>query len=173
MTKPVFPIDFNAIRSAIVQEIKAVTFLDDKHVRAEEAETQNDPRPRRPYMAFKIIGPADKSGDDDQELVSDTMWNSGGVRKMTISFHCYGRDHEEAYNYMTLWQGALNTEPVIQTLREKGIAIWIVGNVADLSILLNTGYEGRSHMDVTFGIASNIVSDYGKIEHVDVEGEYL
>jgi hypothetical protein len=170
MTNPVFPINFDVIRAAIAQEIKKVCLFDEAHVRCEEVETQNVPRPKRPYMSFKIIGPADKNGDDSYDNIVDTTWNTGGVRKMTISFHCYGKSHEEAYNYMSLWQAALGTEPILEDLRAKGIAVWIIGNVADLSILLNTGYEGRSHMEVTFGIASNIVSDYGRMEHVTVNG---
>ena len=170
MTKPIFPIDYNLIRKALVDEIKAVTFLDQNHVIVEETEIQNSPRPKRPYMSFKIINPGEKIGDDSWDNVSDTKWNTGGVRKMTVSFHCYGTSHEEAYNYMGLWQASLNTEPTIQRLRQAGIAIWMVGNVADLSLLLNTGYEGRSQMETTFGIASNIISDFGEMDHVTIEG---
>ena len=170
MTKPIFPIDYNAIRKALIQEIKKVTFLDDNHVVIEEPETQHSPRPTRPYMAFKITGPGTKEGDDSFDNITDSKWNSGGNRKMTVSFHCYGTSHEEAYNYMALWQASLNLPDVLEDLRSKGIAVWMVGNVADLSILLNTGYEGRSHMETTFGIASNIVADFGRIEHVTIEG---
>ena len=170
MTKPIFPIDFDAIRKAFVDEIRKVCIFDQDHVIVQEPETQNSPRPTRPYMAFKMTGPAGKSGDDSSDFISGTNWNTGGVRKLTISFHLYGKTHEEAYNYMALWQAALNTEPTLERLRSKGIAVWVVGNLADLSVLLNTGYEGRSHMEVTFGIASNMLSDLGIIEHVNVQG---
>ena len=89
---------------------------------------------------------------------------------MTISFHFYGQSHEEAYNYMSLWQAALNTDLTISRLRTSGIAVWMVGNVADLSVLLNTGYEGRSHMECIFGVASNMTTDSGQIDHVTVNG---
>ena len=87
---------------------------------------------------------------------------------MTVSFNCYGESHEEAYNYMQLWNSALDLENIQEDLRRAGIAVWVIGNVADLSQLLNTGYEGRAHMEVTFGIAVNLTSDLGAMESVDV-----
>lgn len=168
--KPIFPIDYNKLRIALVRELKRVTLLDDDHILTEEPEVQNSPRPTRPYMSFKITGPATKYGDDSYDNVSGTSWNTGGVRKMTVTFHAYGCDHEEAYNYMSLWQTCLNTESTLSKLRSAGLAVWMVGNVADLSLLLNTGYEGRSMMESTFGVAANLVTDYGQIEHVTVNG---
>jgi hypothetical protein len=170
MTKPIFPIDYNLIRKTFVQEIKKVTFLDENHVIAEENEIQNSPRPTRPYFSFKITGPGTKIGDDSHDNILGPSWNVGGIRKMTISFHCYGTSHEEAYNYMSLWQASLNAEPSLERLRINGIAVWMVGNVADLSQLLNTGYEGRAHLETTFGVASNLISDFGEIDHADIHG---
>jgi hypothetical protein len=170
LTNIKLPIDFNAIRKAIANEIVKSVGFDTNHVILEEPETPNTPRPTRPYMSFKLTSPAGKNGDDSYEHVSGTIWNSGGVRKMNVSFHCYGTSHEEAYNLMSLWQAVLGVEPVQERLRKSGIAIWIIGELADLSLLLNTGYEGRSHMDVSFGVASNIESDFGAIEHVTVDG---
>jgi hypothetical protein len=170
MTNPTFPVDYNAIRKAIANEIMASCQLDSNNVILEEPEVQNVPRPKRPYMSFKITSPGVKSGDDSFDHDSGSKWNVGGQRKMNISFNCYGKSHEEAYNYMSLWQAMLGTEPVMGRLRRAGIAVWIIGELADLSLLLNTGYEGRSHLDVSFGIASNILSDFGLIESVEVDG---
>ena len=89
---------------------------------------------------------------------------------MTVEFNSYGRSHEEAYNYMALWQGSLDLSNIQADLRTVGIGVWIIGNVADLSQLMNTGYEGRAHMECTFGIAFNISSDLSYIETVVAEG---
>lgn len=170
------PIDFNLIRKAFAREIQKVTGFDSNHVVLLEPETQNSPRPSRPYMGFKFTTPAAKSGDDSKDSVLDThgnpttIVNSGGVRKMTISFQCYATSHEEAYNFMSLWQTALDLSNIQEDLRRSGIAVWIIGNVADLSALLNTGYEGRSQMDCTFGIAMNLSSDLGSEDAVEVQG---
>lgn len=170
-------IDFNTVRAAFAREIQRVSGLDQNRVVYKEAEAPNSPRPKPPYIAFKITTPSAKSGDDSKQNVLDsqgngtTIWNSGGVRQMTVEFDCYGRSHEEAYNYMSLWQTALDLEDVQAILRQVGVAVWVIGTVADLSALLNTAYEGRAHMDCTFGIAMNLQSDLGAIEIVPVAGK--
>ena len=89
---------------------------------------------------------------------------------MSVSFHVYALDKDQAYNYMALWQACLDQFTTQEWLRRAGIAVWLIGNVADLSQLLNTGYEGRTQMDVQFGIASNLTEDLGAIEKVAVTG---
>lgn len=171
-----FPIDYFAIRKAFIKVIMLTTNLDQNHVITEEPESQNWPRPSKPYISMKITTPAARFGDDTIINVTDalgqpsTIFNSGGPRKMTVSFHCYGTSHEEAYNYMSLWQSSLDLQNIQEILRDTGIAVWIIGTVADLSSLLNTGYEGRAHMDCTFGLAFNLESDLGAIETVNVDG---
>ena len=170
-------LDYNQIRKAIAREIQKVTGLDNNHVVYLEAEAPNVPRPTNPYMGFKIISPGERFGDDSKQNIIDPVtglptnnWNSGGNRKMTISFNAYGTSHEEAYNYMSLWQAALDLENIQEDLRAFGIAVWVIGNVADLSALLNTGYEGRAQMDCSFGIAVNVQSNLGEIDSGAVEG---
>jgi hypothetical protein len=173
---PQFPIDYIAIRKAFISTIMLTCNLDQNHVITEEPESQEWPRPSKPYISMKITSPAARYGDDcavnlpDAEGNPTTVWNSGGPRKMTVSFHCYGNSHEEAYNYMSLWQSSLDLANIQAILRETGISVWLIGTVEDLSSLLNTGYEGRSHMDVTFGLAFNLASDLGAIESVQVTG---
>lgn len=168
--------DFNEARVLFAREIQKVTALSQQRVILSEPEVQNEPRPPKPYFSFKMTVPAAKFGDDSKDPVLDkdgkstTVINSGGVRRMSVSFDCYGRSHEEAYNYMLAWQCALDREDIQEDLRRQGIAVWIIGAVADLSQLLNTGYEGRSHMDCTFGFAVNTQSDLGEITDVPVTG---
>jgi hypothetical protein len=170
---PVFPVDYDKLRRAMVVEVQKITGLT---CIMEQPETQDTPRPANPYFSMLITGPAGKSGDDSKDNVLDdqgnptTGWNSGGVRKMTVGFNAYGRTHEEAYSYMGLLQTSLDLQNVQEDLRRAGIAVWVIGAVADLSQLLNTGYEGRAHMEVQFGIAMNLSSDLGAIETAVVEG---
>jgi hypothetical protein len=72
---------------------------------------------------------------------------------------------------MTLVQAKLQDETVLMDLRRSSIAVWDVGTVADLSQLLNTAYEGRTQMDITLGVASNLGADLGEIESVTISGE--
>lgn len=167
------PLDFNALRIAVIDEVQKITRTT---CIVAEPETQNVPRPCKPYFTMKMISPATKSGDDAATNIHDlsghatTNWNRGGQRKMTVSFNCYGRSHEEAYNYMALWQSSLELESVQADLRKAGIAVWLNGNVADLSALLNTGFEGRAQMDVQFGVASNLTENLGEIDTITIEG---
>lgn len=164
-----FPIDFVAIRKALADQMTATTAL---VAFLEEPETQNDPRPPLPYVGFKIITPAAKFGDDSKDYDSNTgLWNSGGVRMMTVGFDVYGNTQEEAYSYMCLLQASFDLEDVQENLREAvGIGICEIGGVADLSQLLNTGFEARAHLEVKFSVASNIQSDLGEIDSVTVQG---
>lgn len=171
-TVPIFPINYDAIRTAIVTEITRVTGL---QCVESEPEIQNAPRPKLPYFTLKILTPGAKTGDDSANRPASTVGGStvvniGGQRKMTVSFQSFGRTHEDSYNYMVLWQQALETETTQGNLRLAGIALWVNGNVADLSKLLNTGYEGRAGMDVEFGKSSNISDDQGGIEKVTIQG---
>lgn len=164
---PPVPVDYNLIRRTIADELKRVTYTIPV---LEEATVQDAPRPRLPYFSFKITTPGAKSGDDSQYHVEGTIFGRGGNRKMTVSFHCYAQEQETAYNLMALWQGSLELFETQSNLKAAGIAVWLIGNVADLSQLLNTGYEGRSQMDVQFGISSNLTEDLLSIDTIEVEG---
>ena len=174
---PIFAKDFNPIRVAFVKEIMRICMLDQNNVIMSQPESQNWPRPSKPYFTIKIITPGARFGDDDRTNVPDsqgnptTIFNSGGPRKMTVAFDCFGNTHEEAYNYMCLWQTALDLQDLQQRLEAVGIAVWTIGTVADLSALLNTGYEGRAHLETTFGLAFNIQSDLGAMEEFTILGQ--
>lgn len=166
-------IDYVKIRAAIAQQIEAVTGVT---AVLEEAELPIDKRPALPYFSFKITTPGAKSGDDSKQQLLDangkptSVWNSGGCRKMVIDFNCYATTHEAAFNAMATWCTALDLEDIQQNLRSQGIAVWVIGTVADLSKLLNTGYEGRAHLECSFGVAMNLQSDLGFIQTAQVSG---
>jgi len=173
MITPKLPVDYNLIRKVICNQVQISTGI---LCVLEEPETAYDRRPTLPYFSFKITTPSVKQGDDSKQNVKDaqgnatSIWNSGGQRKMMVDFNCYAHTHEEAFNYMGLWQTTLDLEDIQQNLRDYGIAVWIIGTIADLSKLLNTGYEGRAHLDCSFGIAMNLQSDLGYMDQGTVEG---
>lgn len=166
------PIDYADIRKTIVAVLSKITGL---RTIEHEPESPDAPRPPKPYMAFKITSAAIKYGDDESRQVYDgstptTQFVSGGQRKMAVSLHAYGRSKEEAYSFMALVQAGLQLHSIRELFNRAALAVWTVGNVADLSALLNTGYEGRAQMDVDFGVASNIVEDLGSIDEVAIQG---
>lgn len=169
---PSFPVDYVEITTALVREVKRISQIE---CIIEEPKVTNAPRPcPLPYFSFKLTSPGIKQGDDSKSYVNKgtdkLVVNTGGVRKMMVSFHCYAQDERTAYDYMSLWQSCLDQLTTQENLRRAGIAVWIIGNVADLSQLLNTGYEGRSQMDVSFGIAANLEEEFGAITKVGVTG---
>lgn len=168
MTIPTLPLDYNLFRKAIANELTRISGI---VTIMSEPETQRTPRPKKPYYTMKFMSPGVKQGSDSvNRQETSSVVNIGGQRKLTCSFQCYGRSHEEAYNFMVLWQAHLETETTQANLRLAGIALWLNGSVEDLSALLNTGYEGRAGMDVQFGIASNLSEDQGEIDTVIIQG---
>ena len=171
------PIDYAAIRVAIIRAIQWSTGLDQNHVIMAEPEVPNSPRPTLPYMTVKITSPSIRYGDDVPEPIDDptgmseTLVSYGGPRKMVVSFNAYGTSHEQAYGLAALWQARLDQHPVRELLRRDGIAIWLIGEIRDLSLLLGTGFEGRAQMDVQCGLASNLSADLGAMEDFPFVGE--
>lgn len=168
-------VDFSDIRKTLVAEVAKITGL--VCIR-EEPSTPDAPRPPLPYFGYKITTPGEAKGeavlqapDGPYAPGSTAKFNYGQQMKMIVSFQCYAKDQDDAYSYMVLWQNALNLDNVLEELRRKGLAVWDYGNVADLSALLNTGYEGRSQLDVNFGYASNLGADLGAIEATEITGE--
>lgn len=160
--------DFDALRIALVRQVQMATGVT---CLMYEPESQNNPRPCKPYFTMKFLSPAIKQGDDAKTYTGQgNVYNIGGQRKMVVDFNSYGNSHEQAYQFMACWQSALETEGVQGELRAAGIAVWLNGSVLDLSALLNTGYEGRCHMEVSFGAVANVYEDTGEIDTVTISG---
>lgn len=165
------PVDHNGIRIALVRAVQRATGLDQNHVVMAEPETPNEPRPTKPYMTLKLTGAGMRYGRDVATIQNaDGLYNYGGPRLLLVSFNAYGTTHEEAYDLLSLWQAALGMEPTLAYLRQSGVAVWLPGQITDLSELLDTGYEGRAHMDCKFGVASNALAELGAIETAVVSG---
>lgn len=166
--RPRFAIDYDALRVALVAAVRAATGLEQNHVIVAEPEQPGAPRPAAPFATLKIISGARAFGDDGAEQLSDTLWRFRGPRAMVVSFQFFGRSHEEALAYAAHWQAALGLPTIQARLAQGGLAVWNQGAVADISALMQTGYEGRASIDVTFGIASTLEVDLGTIETAPV-----
>jgi hypothetical protein len=172
---PTHAIDFNAVRAALADAIQTATGL---VAITDDPTLQGEQRPTLPYFTFMLTTPAAKHGDDTKVTTTTgsgdsqmTTVTSMGIRKMTCSFHCYAQEKEDAWSYMGDWQAALDTWSVQAALRAAGIAVWVIGNVADMSELLNTGYEGRAFMESTFGVTAARTETAGTIDTVEIAGE--
>lgn len=168
---PTFPIDFTAVRIALVRTMVSALGLPSNAVIMAEPEVVNSPRPAKPYFSVKIMTGAMRYGDDVPDAQTGDTVNYGGPRGLAVSFNVFALSHEDALSYMTYWQARLDQPDVQEALRAAGIAVWQIGAVADLSILVNTGYEGRAHMDCVFGLAANSVVTVGTITSAPVTGD--
>lgn len=175
---PPSPIDYDAARRALVQAVALATGLPAGQVVALEPETMGAPRPKVPYVGFLVTAASVKMGFDWSTPVVDDAGSGPtgrhlyqGVRMMSVGFDAYGRSHEDAYAIMAALQASLEYPPVASLLGAAGLAVWDIGSVADISATLATTYEGRSHLDVTFGMTTNTVLDLGRIDGVPVSGQ--
>lgn len=167
MAPPVpFPIDYDAITRVILAALRDATGFDQNKTILLEPEEPNWPRPAAPYFTLKITDAAIRYGGDSlMPAARDaTVRYYSGQRALNGSFNCYGKSHQEALSYMALWQAALATPRTRGILKGAGLAVWRPGSVADLSALLNTGWEGRAHLDCLFGVASNLATTLDYIE---------
>jgi hypothetical protein len=181
MPTPTFrtPIDYDAKRMALVQAVAASTGLPQGQVVMMQAETMGFPRPNAPYVGMLVTSASVKYGYDYDEGVIDAageatgLFNYTGNRSMSVGFDAFGKTHEDAYGIMAAIQAALESPPVELILDAAGMAVWDIGPVTDISALLATSYEGRSHMDVTFGMLSIATYDAGLISNVPFGGQVV
>src|SRR6185503_13551988 len=100
-------------------------------------------------------------------------YQAQGPRGMDVLFTAFADTHETALGMMATWQSLLGTARVREQLRASGIASWTMANVEDKSALLDTGYQGRAAMTVTFGVVACIASEpstQGVVDTATIQG---
>lgn len=170
------PVDFDAKRRALVAAVALGTGLPPGQVIMMEGETMGYPRPRAPYVGLQVLAASVKMGMDWVTPVVDApgaptgLHTFQGERAMAVGFDSFGRTHEEAYGVLAALQAALEYPPVADQLFAAGLAVWDIGAVGDISEELATTYEGRAHLEVTFGTTSSVTVDLGRIDSVPLTG---
>ncbi len=167
------PLSYNAARKALVAVVKEYTGRE--CILADAKVGQPEDRPPLPYFTVKFVTPGIIYGDDDRRYETlegglQTKVSTGGLRGVSTSFQCFAKEQEDAWDLMARLQSALQQLGPQGALRRAGIAVWRVGTVADLTQLLNTGYEGRAQMDVLFGMAANVEEKTSVVDKVELEG---
>lgn len=138
--------------------------------RAESISGNDGPRPPKPYVTLKIIsGPRQPTLDDvniyDEQSESFYLV---GFRGYTISFKSYGEGFSDALEEISTYLDDPEFSAILK--QEADIAITSKGNVVDISAQLETGYERRASLDITFNSSNNKKSRVGLIEKVEVKG---
>jgi hypothetical protein len=132
-------------------------------------EEQNQKRPVGDYVSYKIMTLPTKRGTDSQIHISGDNFKLSGHRTFTVSIKSYGKN---AAQIITDLHSSLEMDSVRNIFRQYNIAIWEHGSPRDISAILETGFESRAFLDITFGTRSEITETLGHIANAEVEGAF-
>ncbi len=115
------------------------------------AERQKEKAPR-PYdtdegFASYLIGPPQKLGRDDLTLKAGDVFTWRGTRVFHLTVTVYGNSPFEIAGDL---HNSLEQETYLLPLKAAGIYVQKAFDIEDTSALLETGYETRATLDLTF-----------------------
>jgi hypothetical protein len=87
-----------------------------------------------------------------------------------LELNFFATTQEDAYSLASAMQLGLEMDAVQSALGRPNIAVWSIGDVTDVGSLQGTGYEGRAMLEVTLGVAIDVLADFGAIAEANVEG---
>ncbi len=158
------------INKALYDVLRAMMPIECKVIAAD----QNEPRPMRPYVTWKVTGGPMREGWDAEEYLEEDEESGlsyGGSRTIVVSLNFYG---ERALEGLARVQSRLQWETNRAILSAKNLVFVSDSGVRDLSQLLETQTETRSQMDVTMRFtALDVDESVGVIERVEITGEDL
>lgn len=132
---------------------------------------QEGPRPERPYLTLKLItGPTKTMAIDNFKYDNDlTKFVLNGDRSVVLSINAFGND---AFDLLATLQNSLDDPTVIDELFENSLSILDDGDIRDVTLALETSFETRAVMEVTFGYAHKRETSVVDIQKVELEGDY-
>lgn len=132
-------------------------------------QTDDSPRPPKPYLTLNIIaGPRPLTMDDELRYIDDDEFGSlVGQRSHTLSIQAYGDGFNDILSKI---QSFLDDPDKRDLLREADIAVTSKGAITDISRALSTGYEHRASLDIVFNSSNNLLTGIGPIEKVEITG---
>lgn len=132
---------------------------------------QDGDRVKRPYVTMKVINPGTLLGRPeasyDEDADKDFVLSQ---RSLTLSVNAFGVESEQKILEL---QQALSTEKVSALMDARNISLIDEGTVADLSIVVDSGFETRFQLDIEFGWSMSVDDSVGTIETVIVNGEQV
>lgn len=137
--------------------------------KSESSTGENAVRPPKPYVTYKIISGPTNTAIKDELRKENGTFALVGQRSYVISLKCYGQDHMDA---LALIKDRFDDPDYYDILRNcADIAVTNKGTVSDISGKLETGYEKRATLDVSFNSSNTLETKIKSIEHVEVKGE--
>lgn len=133
---------------------------------------QNAPRPKVPYATVNARVATRRLGAFDEERLIDDepgVIDRRGHRVVTASVNVFG---PSALDLAEAAQDGLERYDVREQLEAAGLAVNDIGQLRDLTQLVETTLEDRYQFDAIFGIARATKETVGWIESVEIEATY-
>lgn len=127
------------------------------------------PRPNSKYLTLKISAGPIKVGLEDDKRYNTTSekFDLVGERRYTASIQAFKAEVTDILESISSGLDDLNAKLYFD---EKGIVIENRGNVLDISSLIETGFEDRASLDVTFRAINIQSAEITPLEKVDISG---
>jgi hypothetical protein len=130
--------------------------------------------PPRPAIGLKLLTGPMRVGSFDDVLNAgdDTNCVVGGQRTISVSIQLYG-DQSSTFSLNQLaadLSASLTKATILETLYSKGIAIFDIGDISDISAVEESEFEKRLNFDIVIGVAENVEDQPGFIETVGTIG---
>jgi len=134
-------------------------------------EGENGPRLPPPYLSMEVLG-NNPLGMPHQGPVKVTQAKPGGTQTITqsidrtVSIQGFGNSTEYRLEMLV---DSFDKSATISALRSKGLSIRDVGDIRDISAVVDSDMESRWAVDIVVGDTRVVVDDPGYIETVEIE----
>lgn len=141
-------------------------------------EDQSAPRPEKPYVSLNFLLPSQRIGHDELRGEGDQFFLVG-QRRFVLSVNAFGesrQENEDALDAADLLEPVvqgLYSEETLSQLLAAGIASVDEGQVRDLTALLESRYESRAQVDLTFHRTVSKSETLPIIEKVEVNDQLV
>lgn len=132
---------------------------------------QNFPRPTIPYITFYLNTTNQLNNDwTSNHADSAGIVNMKGDRQFIVQLQAYGGDPLTLLeNIRTL----LQRNTVLSLLAVSGIAYWSTLSILDITDLVDSKFERRAQMDLSFGIAQTYTDNPGYFNKIELQEIYV
>ena len=107
------------------------------------------------------------TGDELRFKQGDNAFEVWGQRRVNYLIEAIG---EKAFSTISDIQNSLGLPSMRDLLRARGLGVVDEGNVVDVTKFLETEFEPRAQLTVTFGYTTVTSEDPGRIEKVNLNG---
>lgn len=141
---------------------------------------QNMVRPPAPFVSWKLLTGMIKIGSFDELYVNknDLNYHLKGQRQFTALFEATGiatdgtlKNRVRATDILGEIQYSLNKPETIGHFQNINLVIQEENEISDITELLETEYEPRASLEITFRIAIDEIVDPGTIDLISVSGD--